>query len=402
MNMKRTLVLKNKSGQVVRTLHGAGPQLAVIHRHDTGRIEIHSDLKILEDDGILFTKLSDLNEKSFSGGASQSLGDYGHIQSVEEVSNFSPSLKPLPESDDEFKKAMKYTVAANILFLLLIFSISFVRNYFQKPSEMEVVVVPVREMKRETRPVVEPMKDKRDFRKDLKISKVVKPKPVKKTSPSVRRSQSRPTSTTSINQMGALSVLGSLNHGSKGGLKVDSLQTSRGAGLGGGTQGSGGIQTTNYGRGLIAAALGPGAKVNGAGGYGTRGKGGGQAGYGKMSLAGSSGAYFQPVEEEAMIEGGLDRDEIAAVIQRHLGEIRFCYEQGLQTKSELKGRVAVKFVIGSSGFVNTASVNNSTLRAMDVEGCIVNRLKTWKFPQPRGGVNVKVTYPFVLKRTSNG
>ncbi|MGE3974577.1 MAG: AgmX/PglI C-terminal domain-containing protein [Bdellovibrionales bacterium] len=396
--MKRTLVLKNKAGQVVRTLHGASSKLHVIYRHDTGRIEVHSSLADLEQEGIEFTKLSDLTEKQMSSEKVVHLGDFGHIQSVEEVTEITHSLKPI-EEEDEFKKIMKYTFLANLALLALIFSISMIRNYFQKPTEMEVVIVPVREMK-ERRQIVEPMKEKKPVPKNIKVAK--KTKPIKKTSPSVRKSQTKPTQRVAINQMGALGVLGQLNHGPKGGLKVDSLQTSRGPGLGGGTQGSGGMQTTVYGKGLVAAALGPGARVNGAGGYGTRGKGGGKAGYGKMTLVGSSGAYFQPVEEEAVVEGGLDRDEIAAVIQRHLGEIRFCYEQGLQSRSELKGRVAVKFVIGSTGFVNTAGVNNTTLKAADVEGCIVNKLKTWKFPEPRGGVNVKVTYPFVLKRTSQG
>jgi hypothetical protein len=177
------------------------------------------------------------------------------------------------------------------------------------------------------------------------------------------------------------------------------MKTSHGVGLGG-TQGSGGVQTTLYGQGLIASPLGPQARANGAGGYGTHGKGGGEAGYGKMSLVGSSSGFFQPIENEESVEGGLDRDEIAAVIQRHLGQIRFCYEEGLQVKPNLNGRVAIRFFINPQGYVSTANISSTSMHSNQVEGCIVGKLKTWKFPEPRGGVIVKVTYPFVLRRVS--
>ena len=121
-----------------------------------------------------------------------------------------------------------------------------------------------------------------------------------------------------------------------------------------------------------------------------------------MSLIGSSNAYFEPVEREAMIEGGLDRDQINEVIQRHIGEVRFCYEQGLQGRPELSGRVTMRFLINGRGSVATANVARTSLRSDSVESCITQRLKAWKFPEPRGGVTVKVSYPFLLRRTSQG
>jgi hypothetical protein len=83
-----------------------------------------------------------------------------------------------------------------------------------------------------------------------------------------------------------------------------------------------------------------------------------------------------------------------------LGQIRYCYEQGLQSQPDMAGRVAIRFFIGGTGFVKTAAVYNTSLHARNVEGCITAHLKSWKFPEPRGGVVVKVTYPFVLKRVS--
>ncbi|HVK61699.1 MAG TPA: AgmX/PglI C-terminal domain-containing protein, partial [Bdellovibrionales bacterium] len=161
------------------------------------------------------------------------------------------------------------------------------------------------------------------------------------------------------------------------------------------------VQTTLYGKGLVAAPLGAGANVNGGGGYGTKGRGGGQAGYGKMSLIGSAGTSVLPLGHEALIEGGLDMSSIEDVILRNMAQVRYCYEQGLQVKPSLKGRVKVSFVIGARGRVRTAGVANTTLGSNQVESCIVSRLKTWKFPQPEGGFDVKVSYPFSLQRASN-
>lgn len=202
-------------------------------------------------------------------------------------------------------------------------------------------------------------------------------------------------------QSGVLGVLGSLKTSrQQGGLKLSNADTSSGIGRGG-SAGSGGVQTSTYSKGMFSSPLGTGGKVNGAGGYGTKGKGGGQAGYGQVSLVGAGGSYFQAVESEAWVEGGLDRNEIAAVINRHISEVRYCYEKGLQSKPSLSGRLSMKFYIGPKGSVTLAQVANSSLGHAAVENCIQNRLKTWQFPQPQGGVTVKVSYPFVLRRVSD-
>jgi hypothetical protein len=201
-----------------------------------------------------------------------------------------------------------------------------------------------------------------------------------------------------VKRMGALAVLGSLNSGKqKGGLNLGQIETSAGPGLGG-LQGAGGMQTTLYGKGIIAAPVGVGGKADGAGGYGTKGKGGGQAGYGSTSLIGSAGTELIPVSTDALVEGGLDRDAIAEVIARNLGQVRFCYEQGLQGDPGLAGRIAIDWTIGAQGAVRTARVASTSMNSKTVEDCILMRLKSWKFPLPAGGVDVKVSFPFVLKR----
>lgn len=391
----KNLVIENQLGQVVRYIKTDLPKFFLVLRHDTQRIENVSELKSLEENKIAFTLLKEVSTNKIDKNGIE-LRKSTYLKLVSEIGEISLNVRLKEDSDENLKNAFKYVAIFNIVFLVFAFTLSYFLNRNNQDVEMQVVRI---EPRAEPKPTVEPMKEKKVFKKEVKVAKR-EVKPTIKPAKSLRPSPKPIKKMVAINTLGAVGVLGALSNGNKqGGLKVDSIQTSRGPGLGG-NAGSGGMQSAFYGRGLVGASLGAGNRVNGGGGIGTRGKGGGQAGYGSLSLIGSSGAYFQPVAEEATVEGGLDRDEIAAVIQRHLGQIRFCYEQGLQTKPDLSGRVAVKFVIAGSGFVSLANVSNTSLKNKAVEGCVVQRLKSWKFPEPRGGVNVRVTYPFVLKRIS--
>jgi TonB family protein len=80
-----------------------------------------------------------------------------------------------------------------------------------------------------------------------------------------------------------------------------------------------------------------------------------------------------------------------------LGQIRYCYERQLSASPDLYGKVAVKFVIGAAGEVTSQQIGSSTLKNAMVEGCILRRVARWKFPNPKGGTSVIVTYPFLFK-----
>lgn len=97
----------------------------------------------------------------------------------------------------------------------------------------------------------------------------------------------------------------------------------------------------------------------------------------------------------AEVRGSLSRETIRRVISRQLKRVRFCYEQGLQRKPDLAGRVAVKFIIDPSGMVKVAAVTQATLGDAPVEQCIAHVIRQLNFPAP-GGI-VSVTYPFTLE-----
>ncbi len=388
-------VIENKKGEVVRTLDWQGIKLHIIYRHDTRRIEMTDDLKALKDQNIEFTSI-EIVRKSEVQKKPVDIGQVGTLRYLENIESLSPSPKTVDDDIKPFIGSLKWISGVSTSVLLLLFLIA----YFFKPEVEEIRVVEIVE-----RPVQEKVREpvvKQKIRKQVvRASKNKKITPRVARTATLRKTKVSNKKQMTVNQMGALGALGSLTASKQnGGLNLNAVKTSKGIGRGG-SAGSGGMQANIYGKGLTSAALGEGQKANGAGGYGTRGKGGGQAGYGKLSLLGSSGSFFQPVRSETLVEGGLDRNEIAAVIERHLGEIRYCYEQGLQQSPKLAGRVSMKFFIGAEGYVTSANISNSSLRSKQVEGCITNRLKSWKFPNPRGGVVVKVNYPFVLKRVTD-
>ncbi len=182
-----------------------------------------------------------------------------------------------------------------------------------------------------------------------------------------------------------------------GGLPTQAPEVSAGAGAGG-SEGSGGQMLNGIGQGLRKTTVGN-SGVAGLGGIGTKGAGGGLGGYGQTDYGSGAGKSVSAtaLSQDAVIEGGLDRSAIAATIQRYLSQVRACYEEGLKRKADLIGQVSMNFEINGAGNVNYSNVQRSSLGDREVESCISTRMLTWKFPVPRGNVNVKVSYPFMLR-----
>lgn len=155
----------------------------------------------------------------------------------------------------------------------------------------------------------------------------------------------------------------------------------RGTGRGGGGTGEGTIGLGNVG------TIGHGGGGGSGSGYG-RGAGG---------FRGRNAKVPQIRSGNADVRGSLSKEVIRRVIQRHINEVRFCYEQELNSRPDLSGRVQVKFIISPSGAVQAANVESSTLGSSRAEGCIAQAVRRWTFPAPDGGGIVIVSYPFVLE-----
>lgn len=151
---------------------------------------------------------------------------------------------------------------------------------------------------------------------------------------------------------------------------------------------------------------GAGAGGVGMGGVGTKGFGGGGGGGTGNGFGTGVGSGLGKGEglrtvafdsDNVAVRGGLERSEVEAVIQENLSQIRFCYNRGLRNNPSMSGKVTSNFTISGDGGVKTSRIMGSTLAAGEVEDCIKTKIASWKFPLPRGGGEVVVSYPFLFK-----
>jgi FHA domain len=170
--------------------------------------------------------------------------------------------------------------------------------------------------------------------------------------------------------------------GGAGGGKSLGLAGASGAannfGSGSGGDGSGAGGSGGFG----GSGGGPGFGSNG------NGKGGGAGGHGRAVVSIAPG--------DPSVDGGLTAQEIKAVINTHINEIRHCYEQLLQRAPSASGKIEVNFTVALSGRVSSVDVGQVTLSDAVMRGCVTGAIRRWEFPAPRGGQPVTVTYPFVF------
>ncbi|MBK7826856.1 AgmX/PglI C-terminal domain-containing protein [Nannocystis sp.] len=148
------------------------------------------------------------------------------------------------------------------------------------------------------------------------------------------------------------------------------------------------------GLGLVGTGRGGGGTGEGTIGLGTG------SGYGRGAGAGFGGRNIgnPPTvrQAKAEVQGSLDKDIIRRIVRSHINEVRYCYVEGLSRVSGLRGRVAVRFVIGGDGKVVESTLSETTLADDKASQCVARAVKTWAFPTIPGGGQVIVTYPFVF------
>lgn len=177
-------------------------------------------------------------------------------------------------------------------------------------------------------------------------------------------------------------------------------------GLGSGVNNAlGGLKGASMGDAGGAGGLG--SRGTGAGGGGTglgigglgSGTGRGSGGNGNIDLGGRGKGTTKIIPGKIIYEGGLSREEIQRVISRVMSQIKYCYEKELNKDPNLEGKLVMFWLISGSGDVTTASASQNTFAggaATPIEQCVTRIIQRLKFPSPKGGGVVNVTYPFVF------
>ena len=99
------------------------------------------------------------------------------------------------------------------------------------------------------------------------------------------------------------------------------------------------------------------------------------------------------------VKGNLDKAVVERVVRRHRAQIKYCYELELMRTPGLEGKLVMQWVIGKDGRVTSAKsrAEGTTLANPALTRCIVNKIRSWAFPSPKGGGVVIVNWPFLFK-----
>jgi len=114
----------------------------------------------------------------------------------------------------------------------------------------------------------------------------------------------------------------------------------------------------------------------------------------------SASAVSGPTGHDALaplIVGPMSREEIRSVINRNLQRFMACFELAPPDSPAIGGKVSIHFTINPAGDVVDATSADSTVGKSPVANCVLETMQSIKFPAPRGGGTVQVTYPFVFR-----
>jgi hypothetical protein len=82
------------------------------------------------------------------------------------------------------------------------------------------------------------------------------------------------------------------------------------------------------------------------------------------------------------VNGRIPAEVIQRIVRQNFGRFRACYDNGRRGLPDLRGRVAVRFIIDRSGSVSMVQDGGSDLPNQAVVGCVVRSFSGLSFPQP--------------------
>ena len=122
-----------------------------------------------------------------------------------------------------------------------------------------------------------------------------------------------------------------------------------------------------------------------------------ELGGGAQPMSNIYGDSLGDVAAPPAARGSLSKDVIGKIVRKHASEIKACYEPRLQQNPGLSGTVTVAFTIAGNGAVSESSIARDDMHDPTIEGCIRDRISTWRFPEPKGHGVVHVTYPWTFR-----
>lgn len=95
--------------------------------------------------------------------------------------------------------------------------------------------------------------------------------------------------------------------------------------------------------------------------------------------------------------GGRSRNSIMAVVFQNLPALRYLYNNRLNLKPGLKGKITVKFAVDEFGNVLHCEIVESSMADGELEQRVVTKIKAWRFEKiDKPGDVTEIVYPFVF------
>ena len=106
-------------------------------------------------------------------------------------------------------------------------------------------------------------------------------------------------------------------------------------------------------------------------------------------------------------KASIDKDDVQQVLKALVPQFEGCYEQALARHPDLPGgKVVVEFTLardtGAGSVPSEGTIPETSLNAPLVEACILDKLRTAKFPEMKGEGTVKVRYPLRFTHEADG
>ena len=130
-----------------------------------------------------------------------------------------------------------------------------------------------------------------------------------------------------------------------------------------------------------------------------KGRSRGSGGFSGVGLGNRKSVSIIPGGQGEEFSGQIDRDGIRRVFYDNQRAIRYCYEKELNRNPMLSGTLKLNFDIGEHGrVVGRPSIKwgSSTMKSRTVASCVLNRLRSWRFPEPPRNQVVNVMYPLAF------
>ncbi len=116
---------------------------------------------------------------------------------------------------------------------------------------------------------------------------------------------------------------------------------------------------------------------------------------GTAGQKGVKGMVSVELDNSVRVQGGMSREAVKRVIDQHMDEVSYCYENALMGNPSLAGSIVFEWKILLSGMVGEVGIKTSSVKSDNIHSCIKGAIKTWQFPKPTN-TEVIVSYPFVF------